>query len=318
VSRFAVTGATGFIGRHVCARLSARGDEVRAIVRPESKGEPPPGAQIVRAPLSASALRDSFAGVDTVVHLAGVVSSTRDEDYVATNARATREVAQAAQEAGARLVYVSSLAAAGPAPIASPRSEDDPPAPINMYGRTKLEGERAVRAIPDLRWVILRPGTVYGPGDRAVLPLFQAAKRGVLPLVGRLDAGYCFVHVDDVARAVEAATASTISGETVFVGHPETATAREVLEAIRAAVGAGVIVRVPTTVLRIAAMGGDIVAAITGREPLISRRRYDELMAGGFACRVDRLRDRLGVIAAIDLREGMSGTAEWYRSAGWL
>src|SRR5439155_1254769 len=83
----------------------------------------------------------------------------------------------------------SSLAAAGPAPIASPRTEDDPAAPINAYGRTKLEGERAVRGMDGLSWVILRPGTVYGPGDRAVLPLFQSAKRGVLPLVGRRDGG---------------------------------------------------------------------------------------------------------------------------------
>jgi nucleoside-diphosphate-sugar epimerase len=215
-------------------------------------------------------------------------------------------------------VYVSSLAAAGPASIRAPRSEDDPPAPINAYGRSKLDGERAVSSVPGLSWLVLRPGTVYGPGDRAVLPLFQAARRGVLPLVGRTDAAYSFVHVSDVVRAIEAAMTVPIAGETFFVGHPQAVTAREVLEAIRAGVGSGLIVRVPNPLLRLAAIGGDIAGALSGRTALINQRRYAELMAGGFVCRVDRLRDRLGVVAQIGLKEGMAQTAAWYRSAGWL
>ena len=71
----AITGATGFIGRHVAADLVARGVTVKAIVRPGSRHQAPPDTTVVHAPLEASALRDAFAGVDTVVHLAGVVST---------------------------------------------------------------------------------------------------------------------------------------------------------------------------------------------------------------------------------------------------
>ena len=120
--------------------------------------------------------------------------------------------------------------------------------------------------------------------------------------VGRLDAGYCFIHVDDCVRAIDAAINADVSGDTLFVGHPQAASAREVLEAIQAGVGSGTIVRFPTSVLWMAAIGGDMAGAITGRAPLINRRRYAELMAGGFSCRVDRLRERLGVVASIGLR----------------
>src|SRR5207237_6875514 len=137
-------------------------------------------------------------GADAVVHLAGVVSATRDQDYFTVNVDGTRAVARAARAADARIVHSSSRAAAGPASPAAPRSEDDPPAPMTAYGRSKLEGERALRAVPGLTWTILRPGVVYGSGDRALLPLFALAARGVLPLIGQARAAYTFVHVDDL------------------------------------------------------------------------------------------------------------------------
>src|SRR5206468_4066896 len=113
--------------------MVAGGDEVVAIVRPASPNQPPPGATVVRANLDAPALRPAFAAVEAVVHLAGVVSSARDEEYAAVNAEGTRAVAEAARAVGARLIHVSSLAAAGPASAARPRSEDDPSAPVTVY-----------------------------------------------------------------------------------------------------------------------------------------------------------------------------------------
>ena len=71
----AITGATGFIGRHVAADLLARGITVKAVIRPRSPHAAPPGTVAVTAPLEAAALREAFAGVDAVVHLAGVVAA---------------------------------------------------------------------------------------------------------------------------------------------------------------------------------------------------------------------------------------------------
>jgi nucleoside-diphosphate-sugar epimerase len=324
VRRIAVTGATGFIGRNLVADLVARGDDVRAIVRrsvarPQERPVLHPDATVVRTPLERAALAEAFAGVDAVVHLAGVVSAVDERDFFAVNVDLTRAVADAARAAGVRLIHISSLAAAGPAPLSAPRSEDDPPAPVTAYGRSKLEGERVVTAMPDLRWTILRPGIVYGPGDRAVLPLFRFARLGILPLAGRPGAAYMMIHVADLIRTIVAAVERTIERDTIFAGHPRPVSARELLEAVRAAHGgAARIVPVPTAVLKIAAAAGDIGAAMLGRPLLINRSRYVELSAEGFVCRVDRLRDRLGIVAQVELREGLAGTAAWYRRQGWL
>jgi nucleoside-diphosphate-sugar epimerase len=69
---------------------------------------------------------------------------------------------------------------------------------------------------------------------------------------------------------------------------------------------------------RAAAEVCDVVGRVTGRAMLINRWRYAELSAEGFACRVDRMRDVLGVTPAVDLTSGIRNTAEWYRREGWL
>jgi dihydroflavonol-4-reductase len=301
--RVAVTGSSGFIGRHMVEHLAARGTRVVAVQRPF---EP-------RALLNA--LRD----VDAVIHLAGVVSALRERDYVAANVDGTRLVADACRTAGLPLINISSLAAAGPASPRNPRSEDDPPAPINAYGRSKLEGERAIARLDGLGWTTIRPGVVYGPRDRALLPLFRVAAAGFMPLVGRTDAAYSFIHVHDLVRAIAAAVDHPAVGDTIFAGHPHPVTTREILEGVRAAAGArAAIIPIPMALTHVAAFAGDLVGMLRGKPAVINSRRYAELASDGFVCRVDRLRDRLGIVAEVALKEGLASAYEWYRQEGWL
>jgi nucleoside-diphosphate-sugar epimerase len=303
VTRVAVTGASGFIGRHVMRDLAARGDEVRAVARPFER----------------ASLADRFRRVDVVVHLAGVVSATRESEYIDANVTSTRIVAEAVRDAGVRLVHISSLAAAGPAPATAPRREEDAPAPMTAYGRSKLEGERAILAVDGLRWTILRPGVVYGPGDRALLPLFRMARGALLPLVGRATAAYTCIHVGDLVQTIAAAIDRDVSGETMFVGHATPVSARELLEEVRrAARGSATVVRVPRPILRMAASAGDVAGFLRGRPTVVNSRRYRELYASGFVSSVDRLRNCLGIVAQTGLRDGLTQTAEWYRAEGWL
>src|SRR5262249_57738100 len=84
-------------------------------------------------------------------------------------------------------------------------------------------------------------------------------------------------------------------------------------EGIRSALGTNArIVRVPMPLTRVAAIAGDLVGAIRGKPVAINTRRYTELASEGFVCRVDRLRDHLGIVARIDLQEGLAQTAAWH------
>lgn len=319
MQKVAITGATGFIGRHLTTYLAGRDVSVRAIVRPASMRPVPAGATLVRAPLQAAPLAEAFAGVDVVVHLAAVVSTVREREYTDINVEGTRAVADAARAAGARLVHVSSLAAAGPAPSSAPRCEEDAPRPLTAYGRSKLESEQVVRSTAGLRWTILRPGVVYGPGDRAMLPLFRLARRSILPLVGCCDAAYTFIYVNDAVRTIEAALKNTAEGETVFVGHSRPVVARELLDLVQSVLGRrATFVRIPDGVAYLAALAGEVAGRAIGAPLPLNRSRLAELSAAGFVCAVDRMRDRLGIVAEVGLREGLSETVAWYRREGWI
>jgi nucleoside-diphosphate-sugar epimerase len=275
----------------VTSALAARGDRVTPI----------------RRPFETADLPEAFRKVDAVVHLAGIVSAVRERDFYTANVDATRTVAHAVHAAGARMIHVSSLAAAGPSPRGAARSEEDRPAPLTPYGFSKLEGERVVKETAGLRWTILRPGVVYGSGDRALRPLFRLAQRRILPLVGRPSAAYTFIHIDDCVRAVISAIDRDLAGDTIFVGHPHPVTVRELLETIRAAVEPNaLILPVPLPLTRVAAGFGDLVGRVRGQPSVINRWRYAELVSEGFVCRVDRMRDRLLVEARIGLAEGIA------------
>lgn len=315
----AITGATGFIGRHLTQFLVGRGAAVRSIIRPDSPRSAPAGSTPVRAPLDIDALVPAFAGASVVVHLAGVVESARTSAYGDVNVTGTRAVAEAARRVGARLIHISSLAAAGPASASAPRVEGAPPTPITPYGRSKLEGERVVMATDGLEWTILRPGAVYGPGDRAMLPLFQLVRGPLLPVVGRQDASFIFVHVRDVVAAIDAAITQHRPHETFFVGHPRPIAAHEIVDVLARVVGRRPMrIPVPTPLAWLAATACELIGQATGQSLPLNRSRYAEMCAEGFVCRVDQLRERLGVSAAIDFEEGVADTFAWYVREGWI
>src|SRR5262249_41977336 len=119
--------------------------------------------------------------------------------------------------------------------------------------------------------------------------------------------------------AIAAAIDSGISGDALFVGHAAPATPLAIADGIRtAAAPQARVVRIPMPLTRVAALGGQLAQRLTGRPALINASRYRELAAEGFVCRVDRLRERLGVVATIGLKEGLARTADWYRREGWI
>ncbi len=314
-----VTGATGFIGRHLVERLAALGWQVRAVQRPESRAAAPAGVEVVRTPLRADALSAAFDGTGVVFHLAGLTAAPSAAAYHQANAVGAGEVACACRAAGARLVHVSSQAAAGPAPASHPATEAGEPRPCSAYGISKLAGERIVQGTEGLEWTIARPVAVYGPGDRGFLPLFRLARAGFSVIPGSPWACYTLLHVRDLVEGlIAAAERPEAVGEVFFLGHPVIRTARSLAAALGRTAGRPLrTVIVPRPVLYAAALAGDLGARL-GLSPALDRSKYRELTAGGFACEVGKARRLLQWEARIDLEEGFAETVEWYLENGWL
>src|SRR5215218_1769098 len=186
-----ITGASGFVGGHLAERLAGQGWRVRALVRASSNADRLKrlGAELHTGALDdVDAITAAAAGADTVFHLAALTTAPDEATFRRANAEGTRNVALALTRAGTRprrLVYLSSYAACGPAVGGCARRLDETPAPLTAYGRSKLEGEAAAREVLDpsgVELVVLRAPAVYGPGDRAFLPVFRMAKFAVAPV----------------------------------------------------------------------------------------------------------------------------------------
>lgn len=304
----AITGANGFIGQHLCERFTERGDVVRPIVRRD---------------LEMPSIQEQFDGVDIVVHAAGATRAPTRAMLRASNVDLTKRVLDLAQRAKvARFVFISSQAAAGPASFVDAAvTEDMSPAPIEAYGRSKLEAEKLVRAVAHMSWVIVRPAAVYGPRDRDFLAMFRLARCGVAVHAANREQWVSIIHARDVADGVvRAATMPEAAGGTFFLANDAPV---QWAQLFRSAAGVThrnlfVDVEIPAWLVDIGAAGGDVLARVAGTASLLTSDKVALSKPRFWICANGRAKRELGFAPTVGLQEGFTETYAWYRTHGWL
>jgi NADH dehydrogenase len=225
-----VFGGSGFLGRHVVRALAKRRYRIRvAVRRPDLAGHLQPLGNVgqihavqanLRYPDSVmAATRDAAV----VINLVGILFERGRQRFAAVQAEGAGTVAQAAAEAGARLVHVSALGADAASP--------------SRYARSKAEGETRVLAARPTA-VIMRPSVVFGPEDDFFNRFAGMARLApALPLVGGGHTRFQPVFVGDVAAAIAAAVeGQALPGAIYELGGPQVFTFRELMEFVLATV----------------------------------------------------------------------------------
>ena len=322
--RLLVTGATGFIGQHLCRHLIDRGDRVVALVRsPEKASRLPQGVEIVSGDLSTFAdAKTVLPTCDVVIHLAGVVAAKCMEDYDATNHRAVQHLVDCLSRQSwtpKRLLFASSLAAMGPSKPRQPWVESDPPAPVDAYGIAKAKAEMVVQRAP-FPTTSFRPPLVFGPGDEATLTFFKAARSGVGMRVAGPPQELSFVDIRDLVQAITLMADDQRRGSFVyFTGHPEAMNVATLWREIGRAMGKRVIVlAVPRAIIFVAMLVATFLAKIFRFKNQLDKKQYDQMVAPAFVCSSEKLRAELGWKPQYGFGEALSNAAEGYRRAGWL
>ena len=310
----AVTGATGFLGRHVVAALAAHGCRLRLLARREpvdaSWGETVP--EVVLGDLNdRDAIRRLVAGADAVLHMAGAIKAHDVDGYLRVNRDGSRAVAEAVAEAApaAHFIHVSSLAARHPE--------------LSGYAASKRASEAAVfEVLGASRVSVIRPPAIYGPGDRETMVFFQLASRRLVPLPGKPTARISLIHVGDAAALLAERVMGQPSGKVQVIADacPEGYGWKQILGAAAAAVGnaSPSYFQVPGGLLRGVGGGVGAVAKLIGKSDMISAGKIRELLHEDWSVSAEELLREPAAPPKQGLEAGFASTAVWYRQAGWL
>jgi nucleoside-diphosphate-sugar epimerase len=320
-----VTGGAGFLGQHLVAALQERGDQVRVLDRPSPHTDRLTRQGVAFHPgdiRQPSSLTAPMQGVDAVIHLAAMSAVWASmADYRAVNVIGTENVCRAALAAGAsRLVHVSSWTVYGMG-TRQPAREDQALTPLSEpYSVTKVLGDRLVRrmiAEDQLPAAIIRPDTIFGPGDHVhIARMADRLRTGRGIVVGSGRNSMPFVYVTDVVQGLLLAMDRPEAvGEAYNIANDQPLTQEELLRAIAEEVGArppGI--RVPYPALYATAYLAEQAARFSHsrHKPIITR-----LGVGIFGAdnrhAIDKARRQLGYSPAVPVREGIQRAAEWYR-----
>ncbi len=273
-----VTGGSGYFGCTLRRILRERGDQVRTFDLVPSD-DLAPGEEFVQGDIrDAAAVRRACEGVAVVHHNVAQVPLAKDRHlFESVNVQGTENLLAAAKDAGARKVIYTSSSAVFGVPETNPVTEDMAPRPQEAYGRAKYQGELRCRA-----WIergldvsIVRPRTILGHGRLGIFQiLYEWIRRGSnVPVLGRGDNRYQFVHADDLAGAC--ILAGDRAGAAIYhAGTDRFGTMREALEALCRHAGTGSRVR---SVPMAPAVWGMKLTSVLGLSPLGA---YHSLMYG--------------------------------------
>ncbi len=311
----ALTGATGFLGRHTALALAEKGFRLRILARRDPAHplwRDLPFEAVEGGLENAGVLARLLTGADVAVHLAGLVAARSRRAFLAVNRDGAARVAETLRRVSpqAHLIGVSSLAAREPA--------------LSAYAESKRAGEVAMaEAFAGGRLTILRPPAVYGPWDRAMLGLFRAAARPVVPVPGCARARITLIHVHDAAAAIAALADqdAASAGATYALADPNPAgyAPREILATAAAAQGnIPRFVPLPAGVLLAAGGAASLWTWLGGRPGVFSVGKAREVLHPDWSVSPGELLPGATARPAIGLAAGFAAAVAWYREAGWL
>jgi len=317
-----VTGASGFIGSHLVDLLLKKNYRVKCLVRQTSnlqwlKDKP---VELVNHNQIKSSLRD----VDYLYHCAGATSAKTRQGYLVANRDVTKYLLQLTYQANPeikRFVFVSSQAAVGPAAHGRPVDETTYYHPITAYGISKMEAEKAVKDyFEKMNCTIVRPPSVYGPRDTAILAYFQSINRRLNPLIGFSEKKFSLIYVLDLVNGILLAGESDKAvSHTYFITSEKFYTYREVGRCIGEILQKTYLnLRIPGPILYTAGFLTQLYGYWLKKPPVFNIDKAKDMLQQYWICSGQKARTQLGFKEHFTLQEGIRNTIQWYKQYGWL
>jgi nucleoside-diphosphate-sugar epimerase len=314
-----ITGATGFIGRHLTGALS-KIYSVRCLVRKNSDIGSLKGLNVDLTHgdlLVKDSLLPALDKIDLVYHLAAEVYSRKKDDYYKVNILGTHNLLEACKEKGTkRMIFISSTGVYKPTTTRTLATEESECEPPSIYGKTKLEAEGLIKKCP-IPWVIVRASLIYGPHQKSVLNRFfrDAITKGKIYILGNGDNLRSFCFIDNfVGGLVLLADKPGVVGKTYILSDNIPYTYNKVIETASKAIQRNLrVVRLPNFLGGISWKIFRLMDTVFGLSFVelyaITKMQFHE------AYNITKARDEIGYNPSITLETGIRRTVEWMKSS---
>ena len=319
-----ITGGTGFIGSRLALRCVERGQHVRIFGQENNEAETfnknlltAKGVEFVSASvIDKNKVVESLDGIDIVYHLAAAQheANVADQVFWDVNVTGTRYVLEGSVDAGVKQVVHGSTIGVYGAGMEGLLSERSPVQPDNIYGRTKLEGEKVVLTFKDkIPVVIARISETYGPGDRRLLKLFKAIKRNMFFVIGKGTNKHHLIYIDDLVDGLFHCSESLVAAGKIFVlTGKDILTTNQMVTDIADAFGQNPPGwRLPFLPFLWLALVMETILRPIGIQPPLHRRRLDFFKKNLYFSQ-DEIKNHLGFEPKFRFAEGARKTANWY------
>jgi len=322
-----ITGASGFIGRALIVGCLEKQWNVRVLQHNRlltKEARSGNDYEVVEGDITnPGSLEGLFEGVDILFHCAAALGASilSESDFFYINAEGTKNVLQAAEDIGVpKIVHFSSAGVLGSVKRGEVAHEDYPLNPQNSYDRSKLEGENIARLFADrgMDIVIIRPGWVYGPGDRRTFKLLKAIakKRFILVTKGRVL--QTPVHIDDLVDGVFRCAERGQGGQIYHIAGSEALPVKEIVTEIASATGSKIPpISLPLFPVKLAASAMERSFAIIKKESPLTRGKLSFFIHPK-PLAIQKAKRELGYTPKINFFEGISQTVEWCKAHNWL
>lgn len=328
MKRILITGANGFIGSTLIDHALARGWEVTAGVRPGSNRSNLPEEKIQFLHLhydNEQALRrelEQAGRFDYVAHIAGTTKALTREDYFRANTDYTRRLVDILRDGSIqpeKFLFLSSLAALGPANGDERIRPHRKPQPVTTYGASKLAAEQYLESLDGFPWVALQPTAVFGPRDKDILEFIQLVNKGFEFYIGSNPQKVSFIYVKDLADMMLAALEHGPAGRKYIAADNRDYTTDDLGRAARESLNRRTLrLRLPMPIVSLVAAAWEILGRWQGKMPPLNREKLHEIGGASWWCDASQTLDELHFTPRYDLFSGIRETVEWYRGKGWI
>jgi len=322
--RIAITGANGFVGQNLCSHLGIRGWGVLPLVRSAKASgsiETRCAYKIVSYD-NPQSIANAIQSCDVLVHNAGQTKAQSFPEMYSANVGTTYTVLESLALAPniKQLIYVSSQAAGKPSYKAVPVKESDREYPLTWYGKSKLMAEKVIQNCCPIPYTIIRPASVYGPGDKDFLQLFRILDKGMRIKLKSGSNAISLIYIRELCDFIELCIGNPKAYGNIFYASDGECYTQDYLQqmVLHLLNRKSIDIPVPKMMMDLIAMVAESIGKLTDMTPVVNRQKNIEINADSWLCSIEKARHILGFDPKPNLSDNLNETIAWYRDKGLL